>query len=142
MAGDPLRHFQRSAVLQKFVIRVALKEWGENASDKPAALSILAAIGLPGGYRAYASCLPRSERGCGWPISKTRYLQILVKKLLQSVLHGDLRLLTASFPRPSRPTEAEMRAYMSLFLEHSRKLVASVELDLVAIALPRRLQTP
>jgi hypothetical protein len=39
VAGDPLCHFQRSSVSRKFVIPVALKEWGENASDNPASLS-------------------------------------------------------------------------------------------------------
>jgi hypothetical protein len=32
------------------------------------------------------------KKRCGWPICKTRYLQILVKKLLQLVVYGDLRL--------------------------------------------------
>jgi hypothetical protein len=40
------------------------------------------------------------KKGCGLPVSEIRYLQILVKKLLQFVVHRDFRLLAAFLPVP------------------------------------------
>ena len=40
------------------------------------------------------------KRGAFGRISKTRLLQILVKKLLQFVVHRDLRLLATFLPEP------------------------------------------
>jgi hypothetical protein len=39
MTGNPLGDLQRSSILQKLVFPVALRKWGENASDSSASLS-------------------------------------------------------------------------------------------------------
>jgi hypothetical protein len=80
------------------VIPEALKEWGENASDNLASLSrrlsiLAASIRVAGRFPSFR-ILPKAigKRSVGWPICKTRYVQILVKKLLQIVVQRDLRL--------------------------------------------------
>src|ERR1700756_5209598 len=76
---------------RKLVIPVALKEWGENASDNSGVFEPAFEHSgcIDSGHRAVPefSCLTQRNRkeGCGWPIFKTRCLQILVKKLLQFV---------------------------------------------------------
>jgi hypothetical protein len=39
LVSDPLRDFSVPPFFRKLVVPVALKEWGEDASDNPAALS-------------------------------------------------------------------------------------------------------
>jgi hypothetical protein len=48
----------------------------------------------------------------------------------------------ASNPEPSRPTSEVRALYERYSLNIPSNLVVSVELDLVVIAVPRRLQTP
>jgi hypothetical protein len=60
------------------VIPVALKEWGENASDSPASLSrrlsiLAASIRVAGRFPSFTRLAYRNRKeGCGWPASKTR----------------------------------------------------------------------
>ena len=102
------------------MIPVALNEWGENAVRQPGVFET--AFEHSGCIDSGRLAVPEVSRladrdrkkGCGWPISKTRYLQVLVKKLLQFVVHGDFRLLAAFLPEPDQRSLSGLEVILDL----------------------------
>src|ERR1700722_16406886 len=106
MTGNPLGHLQLSSILQEIRDSGSPKRMGRKCIRQSGVFE--PAFEHSGCIDSGRRPLPELSRlaqgnwkkGCGWPICKTRYLQILVQKLLQFVMHRDLRLLAAFLPEP------------------------------------------